>query len=40
MTRLRERFDALMAAVTFAEEGDVETARRLVAGARRAPLRR
>jgi hypothetical protein len=34
MRRLVERFEALMAAVAFAEEGEVDTARLL---ARRAP---
>jgi hypothetical protein len=41
MKRLLDRLDAVMAAVAFAEEGEVETARRLAAerGARRAPSR-
>jgi hypothetical protein len=41
MRRFIDRLDALMAAVAFAEEGEVEAARRLAAEprARRAPSR-
>lgn len=35
MRRLSERFDALMAAIAFAEAGDAETARRMIADSRR-----
>jgi hypothetical protein len=33
MRRLLDRFDAMMAAVAFAEEGDAETARDIVRAA-------
>lgn len=41
MKRLVDRFDALMAAISFAEEGEADTARRILADSRRGddPLR-
>ena len=36
MRRLCDRIDAVMAAVAFAEEGEVEAARQMVAEARKA----
>jgi hypothetical protein len=35
MERLRARIDALMVAIAFAEEGEADTARRILAEARR-----
>ena len=35
MRRLFARMDALMAAIAFAEEGEAETARRMIAESRR-----
>jgi hypothetical protein len=40
MRRLLDRFDAMMAAVAFAEEGDAETARDIVRASRREAIDR